>query len=77
MDTNKDCDVCKISGEYEPNPKPPNKAEFDVKTMQGPWAYVCKKHFKSHAMFKILGVGKGQHHPKKPDCVNFCIDEKP
>lgn len=72
-----DCDICKLEGEYEPSPATPYKAEFDVKTIQGPWAYVCKKHFKTHAMFKTLGTGMGQHHPKRPTCKIYCKGENP
>jgi hypothetical protein len=33
-------------------------AEYDGRTKQGPWANMCKRHFKQHGVG--LGLGKGQ-----------------
>lgn len=35
-----------------------DKAKYDGKTKVGPWAYMCKKHFKQFGVG--LGLGKGQ-----------------
>lgn len=45
------CDFCKeigLSGE----------ARYDAKTLLGPWAFVCKRHFEQETLGQ-LGVGKG------------------
>lgn len=34
------------------------KAEYDGKTLSGPWTYMCKTHFKTEGIG--LGLGKGQ-----------------
>lgn len=40
------CDVCAMLGRTE-------KAHYDGATVQGPWAFMCDKHF------RLLGVGLG------------------
>ena len=35
-------------------------AKYDAQTTFGPWAYMCKSHFKEHAYSKKLGLGLGQ-----------------
>ena len=34
-------------------------AEFDAKTNQGPWAFMCQDDFDTHGN-GVLGLGKGQ-----------------
>jgi len=46
-----DCDVCKHGGKSE-------KAYADAKLDIGPWAYVCRMHFRVHKC--TLGTGRGQ-----------------
>lgn len=48
------CDVC-----WFEEGKPGVEAHYDVKTIHGPWANVCEKHFASHAIGG-LGTGRGQ-----------------
>jgi len=45
------CDICKIEGCSEP-------AEYDGKTIYGPWANMCEEHFRLHGVG--LGTGRGQ-----------------
>lgn len=56
----KECDICKHLGTQSEKDSPA-RAEFDVKTKQGPWANVCAPHRATHAMYPTeLGVGIGQ-----------------
>jgi len=43
------CDMCKGFT---------TKAHYDCKTTDGPWGYLCEKHFRSNGMG--LGLGLGQ-----------------
>lgn len=43
-----DCDMC-VDG---------TRAEYDAKTSQGPWAYMCRNHYGQWGIG--LGTGKGQ-----------------
>lgn len=36
------------------------KANYDFKTLQGPWANGCPNHYIQWRMFRELGIGKGQ-----------------
>jgi len=45
------CDFCKKEGKEV-------RAEYDGKTKEIMWAWMCDKHFKSHGVG--LGLGKGQ-----------------
>ena len=45
------CDICKAGGIE-------SEAEFDGKTIEGPWANMCNPHFHIHGTG--LGTGKGQ-----------------
>jgi len=45
------CDFCMIGGVTEP-------AEYDGKTKQGPWGYMCQQHFDQYGVG--LGLGLGQ-----------------
>lgn len=36
-----------------------NKAQYDAKTMKGPWAFMCERHWAFYGCQK-LGLGKGQ-----------------
>lgn len=50
-----DCDICKYVG------RPTNKIEkaaYDGKTKDGPWANMCEHHFNQYGVG--LGTGKGQ-----------------
>lgn len=50
-----DCDFCKYVS------RPTNKVEkagYDGKTTEGPWANMCEAHFKKYGVG--LGTGKGQ-----------------
>lgn len=42
-----------VHGTREPEP-----AHYDGKTIHGPWAYMCEKHFKLYGLG--LGLGRGQ-----------------
>jgi len=53
-----DCDFCK---EYGINP--PEKAGYDGKTKMGPWAYMCRLHWRQFGIG--LGTGKGQRLVKQ------------
>ena len=35
-------------------------ARYDAKTMGGPWAKMCERHFKAHGIG--LGIGRGQRY---------------
>lgn len=46
-----DCDFCKKQGKQV-------GADYDGKTVFGPWAYMCQMHF---GMYGVgLGLGRGQ-----------------
>ena len=45
------CDLCKQEGRER-------DAEYDGKTVMGPWAYMCEAHFQRYGMG--LGTGRGQ-----------------
>lgn len=47
------CDLCKAFGNE------PTKAFVDGKMKQGPWAFMCEKHWESHGVGQ-LGTGYGQ-----------------
>lgn len=47
------CDICR----YEEN-TPGIEANYDGKTVRGPWANMCERHFASHGLG--LGTGSGQ-----------------
>lgn len=42
------CDLC-----MDPTP-----AEYDAKSRQGPWGYMCEEHFQRYGIG--LGMGRGQ-----------------
>lgn len=52
VDTLPDCDICKQEGRKEP-------ADYDCKTVFGPWANLCEKHYQKFGA-KPLGLGRGQ-----------------
>lgn len=37
-----------------------NRAAYDAKTKQGPWANMCETHWRVHAESQQLGIGMGQ-----------------
>lgn len=39
-------------------------AAYDAKTIMGPWAYLCERHFQTHARGS-LGLGRGQKLEKR------------
>lgn len=47
------CDICVAEGRDVPKP-----AVVDGKTAPGPWAFMCREHFK--ALGVGLGLGRGQ-----------------
>lgn len=47
------CDLCKAFGQL------PTEAEYDAKTLQGPWAFMCDQHWRFHGV-GCLGTGYGQ-----------------
>lgn len=47
------CDMCALSDIEFP-------AEYDAKTVYGPWANMCRRHWQVFAAFPDLGTGKGQ-----------------
>lgn len=53
MTTLPTCDTCKQKGREA-------VAEFDAKTIWGPWANMCRPCWESLAMYNDLGTGKGQ-----------------
>lgn len=52
VDKISDCDICNSHGAAR---KP---AQYDGKTKEGPWAFMCEAHFRTYGMG--LGLGKGQ-----------------
>jgi len=48
-----ECDICKFE-----NGKPGVTADYDGKTVRGPWANMCRSCFFSHGVG--LGTGRGQ-----------------
>lgn len=53
------CDICKYVGN-DSEKDSPRTALYDVKTKNGPWAFVCEEHRTSHAVSAQLGLGWGQ-----------------
>ncbi len=51
-----DCDFCKGKGLKKP-------ALYDGKTVYGPWANMCNRHFEAHGIG--LGLGRGQKLVKR------------
>ena len=47
------CDTCEQKGRA-------TLAEFDAKTIWGPWAYMCRPCWESLGEYDDLGTGKGQ-----------------
>lgn len=47
------CDLCKAFQGKNDVP-----AKYDGKTIQGPWGYMCERHFRSYGVG--LGTGRGQ-----------------
>ncbi len=47
-----DCYFCQQEGKKEP-------AEYDAKTIHGPWGYMCETHYQKFGV-KPLGLGRGQ-----------------
>lgn len=47
------CDFCKEQGTER-------AAEYDAKTLFGPWANMCTEHFLLRAASQQLGTGRGQ-----------------
>ena len=45
------CDICREQGRQRP-------AQYDGKTVWGPWAYMCEAHWRRYGVG--LGLGKGQ-----------------
>ena len=45
------CDFCKREGRQRP-------AQYDGKTVFGPWAYMCETHYQRYGIG--LGLGRGQ-----------------
>lgn len=67
-----DCDICKYFPDYPS--RPPRKAHYDVKTVDGRWANVCEQHRASHAMYKELGLGRGQRLVLTPSTTRVTAD---
>lgn len=47
------CDFCKMRGITR-------SAEYDFKTVEGPWAFGCQDHFDGHHRYDKLATGMGQ-----------------
>ena len=47
------CDLCQQNGQE-------TTAQYDAKTVFGPWANLCHNHWLVFAAFPTLGTGKGQ-----------------
>jgi len=45
--------LCQLCPDHQPN-----EARYDGKTKDGPWGYMCEKHFQEHGVG--LGMGRGQ-----------------
>jgi hypothetical protein len=58
-----DCDFCKQEGR-----DPPEKAEYDGRTIYGPCAYMCQEHFDKYGVGLGEGVGQKLVRPIKPEC---------
>ena len=54
-----ECDICKHIGTPDERATPA-RAEYDIKTKQGAWAFACAPHREAHAYYSELGTGKGQ-----------------
>ncbi len=57
------CDLCKAEAQWLSSTgtypvQPIETASYDGKTVGGPWAYMCQRHFESHGTG--LGTGIGQ-----------------
>jgi hypothetical protein len=50
------CDICGEDDKRE--------AQYDGKTVHGPWAYMCGGHFRTYGVG--LGLGRGQRLVKRP-----------
>ena len=40
-------------------------AVYDAKTVKGPWAYLCERHYRLLRLHPKLGAGKGQRLVKE------------
>lgn len=47
------CDYCLIKGREVP-------AQYDARSVEGPWMAMCHTHWVLHRLFDELGLGKGQ-----------------
>lgn len=54
---NRFCDICQLVGTRNDDGSV-TRAEFDAKTTEGPWAYLCDEHFRQFGVG--LGTGLGQ-----------------
>ena len=54
---NPKCDICKIDYLHNRGTEVA-KASYDGKTISGPWAYMCERHFTTQGTG--VGVGRGQ-----------------
>ena len=54
IDSPQYCDFCKDGGD----PKVKVEAQYDAKTVMGPWAYMCQAHYTQYG--DGLGLGFGQ-----------------
>ena len=50
----KGCDFCQQAGEGFV------QAQFDFKTVMGPWANGCTRHYEKFRLYDRLGTGMGQ-----------------
>ena len=58
-----DCDICKVVDHYAvlagiSTTAAITKASYDGRTTDGPWAYMCQRHFGLHGVG--IGLGRGQ-----------------
>lgn len=53
VDAIPDCDFCRREEEKVPGP-------YDFKTVMGPWAHGCERHWMEFRASETLGTGKGQ-----------------
>ena len=57
------CDLCKAEAQWLASTgtypeQPIELAAYDGKTVGGPWAYMCHRHFETHGTGLGMGVGQ-------------------
>ena len=69
-----DCDICKLKQASLPCWKIA-KARYDGVTKDGPWAWMCEEHWKTHS-YQKLGTGMGQRLIVERRCICGHLEEE-